>query len=129
MTISVHWKFPSLWFGWYYNPAYRSLCVGLLIVAIKFQRSPSFAAKRRADTTEVDLHQASTWDCPECGSVNFCHMIELDPQSDQAREMAEDLPSGVEGDFLMRPERVICKYCTLSFSTADLVDGDPEDLK
>lgn len=65
----------------------------------------------------VELLPAHLWICDECGRDNFVRCLEIDPESDRARSLAEEF--GVEftdGHFLAAPTEVECFHCGACFS-------------
>lgn len=68
----------------------------------------------------VELHQAWMWDCPSCGSENFCRSIRAEVTREEAIEAAR-LAGMVSYDFepsdsygcewLSHPDDVVCSKC------------------
>ena len=66
-------------------------------------------------TTKVELLPAHMWICDACGRDNFVRCRQVDPESDEGRELAEDAGRFMEGDFLTAPDRVACDFCHAEF--------------
>lgn len=73
----------------------------------------------------VELHQAFTWDCPECGRENFTRavMADLPREEHDAHvrkllqlEPGDEVPQGA---LLMAPEQVTCAHCRETFDATD----------
>ncbi len=81
----------------------------------------------------VELHQAFTWICDDCGRDNFSRAIRVEPESIEGQEIAqlvnravaeaneatETLGLMVNGDWIMAPEVVRCTYCKSLFRTRE----------
>lgn len=74
----------------------------------------------------IELHSAWVWDCPECGTENFCRCVRAELTREEAIDMARklgEIPDGVEPhedfccEFLTQPDEVTCRECQNAFDT------------
>jgi hypothetical protein len=76
--------------------------------------------------TKVELLPAYAWHCQDCGTENFCRGFSPELPEEEEREMKSKM--GIEpwdqGELLMVPAKVTCKYCGRSFPTEDWRDRD-----
>ena len=88
---------------------------------------------------EVELVQAWTFACEECGRDNFvrCISAKLSPDDEEdARVMRElmhldvheEIPEGAGGEFATQPNVVVCEFCRTKFNVAR-EEGPDEDLE
>lgn len=63
----------------------------------------------------VELHNAWTWDCEECGALNFSRSITHEV-TDEEREEIESRGVDSDGVFLTRPNVVVCSACKEKFN-------------
>lgn len=84
----------------------------------------------------VELHQAWTWDCDNCGRENYARAVSVNPDEFEAGELEEVADAlgvggipGVDYEFgelhkmlVSQPEVVKCAHCGEEFSTKDSDD-------
>lgn len=73
--------------------------------------------------TRVELHPAYSWDCPECGVMQFSRAIvaEITPedQEDLAERYGGEAEEYLTGHWMSKPDEVICSACGCQFETVD----------
>ncbi len=77
---------------------------------------------------KVELHTAYVWDCEACGRENFCRSVVVEFSEEDRLEMAKE--HGVEfetGEWVQRPDEVICQHCGAEFETEDIHQDDDDD--
>lgn len=81
-------------------------------------------------TETVELYPAHGWDCPECGSQNFCRGITFEPSEEERREMTELLGADepVDGAWTTIPETVTCRVCDCEFPAKHFRDDPCEGM-
>ena len=128
MKLTIKFDRRDIWVGAFWDREKRTLYVCPLPMLVFILRAePAADAKRRAERTEVELHAASRWDCPECGIENFTRMIR--PESIDREEtisllrekygLSHDEAAAQEGEWMMQPDRVTCAACCMTFATTD----------
>lgn len=77
-------------------------------------------------TERVELRQAFTWDCPDCGQENFARAIEPDLSPMEIAELREEfgLKEDEEGIFMLAPKNVTCSNCDKEWETENPDDPD-----
>ncbi len=77
---------------------------------------------------KVELHQAWSWDCPECGRENFERAVTCELSDEDKQHMKEDhgIPDPMTGDWVSAPLDVTCKHCGKDFETEE-PDDDEDD--
>jgi rubredoxin len=78
--------------------------------------------------TNVELHLAFFWVCPECGVDNFDRGIRPELTKEEAQATRAELGIEVweEGVLFTRPDFVSCSSCKFKFETSD-PENDIED--
>lgn len=92
-----------------------------------------------ANLHRANLHPAFSWDCEECGELNFCRAITREVTDDATDEMQqairescgledwEELPDCVAGLWLTIPNTVVCSRCGERYATKDSQAGGDSD--
>lgn len=67
----------------------------------------------------VELHQAFSWICDECGKRNFNRAVEYDMPPEELKETKKQLgiESWQDGNFLAAPRVVKCGNCKKEYKT------------
>lgn len=84
-----------------------------------------FLRRFRNNTTKtrkvVELFQAFSWTCDECGRDNFTRAITIPVETVQDNMMTyeeiERLMEGGDGTFVAAPDKVKCFHCKMEFKT------------
>lgn len=76
---------------------------------------------------EVELHQAFSWTCDDCGRSNFASAVTLEDVDEAEKEAMlrdaiglqpyEDIPDDFDGQFCLAPKTVLCPFCKTVFKT------------
>ena len=84
----------------------------------------------------VELHNAWTWDCPECGRENFDRAVTADmtraESIDYARKLGR-IDYGFEPsedfncEFMTQPETVVCAHCEREFDVARFDESEDDE--
>jgi hypothetical protein len=84
---------------------------------------------------KVQMNPAYCWTCDECGRDNFVRAVRADISEeeslDKLRKMGqlqpyEELPEGVEGDWITYPDHVKCNHCEAEFDSENPGDIEGE---
>lgn len=136
MTINFKIDSRDWWIGVYHDCDKSTLYICLLpCLVIIIRITPTQSSIRRAARTEVELHPAAMFDCPECGRENFTRMIR--PAMDREEvitdlmekyEIDREEAEAQEGEFLMAPESVTCAFCNLAFPSKDDLDHEAPEV-
>ena len=80
----------------------------------------------------TELAPAFEWQCDHCGRRNFVSAVRLEPEA--CRDLIEDDPElagldpeDLDGEFLQRPEVVVCPDCRTQYATFEEGDRPPEE--
>lgn len=73
---------------------------------------------------KVELHTAFAWTCDNCGRDNFTRGIQPSPESLEVDE--RELLS--EGEWVMRPNMVVCTACSTHFHVEEPSEPDEGDF-
>jgi hypothetical protein len=83
----------------------------------------------------VELLPAFLFVCPDCGLDNFVRCRRIEPDSDEGRELTEQLDNDTEivwrnvgGDWLEAPTEVACAYCGTKFPTTFIGATDNQEF-
>jgi hypothetical protein len=78
-------------------------------------------SKLQDQLQKIELHQAFSWDCPECGMEMFTRGIVPEMSYEEEQEMRSDfaVEPWENGDFILMPNIVECRNCHSKFSTVD----------
>lgn len=71
---------------------------------------------------KVTLFTAYYWTCPNCKFDNFSRPSELKLTEEEERELREEHgidPDDFEGEWVMRPDYVVCQSCYEKYSTKE----------
>jgi hypothetical protein len=78
----------------------------------------------------IELHQAWTWDCTECGRENVTHGITVELTPEESREMAaqmgvpEEARQFMGGNLMSAPTEVECKFCHSKYAVEPPLGGE-----
>lgn len=76
----------------------------------------------------VEFWTAVEWICDECGRNNYSSMITPELTEEDEKELKDkfSVESWEEGNFLIAPEHVTCKFCNEKFILArEIEEIDP----
>lgn len=79
---------------------------------------------------KVELHNAYSWDCDECGRGNFVRAVVVAMTDEDASEMMQryggDPEDWQNGQWMTRPDEVVCENCKARFETEEPPGPDDE---
>lgn len=76
---------------------------------------------------KVELEIAFEWVCPNCQQQNFVSGVIAELDDETKAELSEEYPGDLKtGDFMVKPEEVVCDSCGHEFEV-DIEEDDDED--
>lgn len=77
---------------------------------------------------EIELHQAWTWDCDNCGTGNYCRAVTAELTPEEKEEMLREeygiqpydaVPEALNVEMITCPVQVTCSSCGAEFKTKE----------
>ena len=89
--------------------------------------------RRGGGLDNVELFSAFSWICDNCGKRNFERGVTLELTQENEAHLKEqmglqpweELPQEDDGEWMIAPAIVTCKYCATKYKTLDKEDDTP----
>ena len=65
----------------------------------------------KAILPEAAMKQAYAWNCPKCGTRNFCESVPIEVSEEDRENQPEEFRDALTGDWLTYPDEVDCSKC------------------